>query len=189
MTKEQKLLLRKDLCGRLPYGVIVQSRIIDFHTEESAHDHYPNHVKHPSYVGNGRLFLIDTLSNSVSIRPILKNLTYREQVFFEDICKNGYIPIDECKPYLLPLSNMTKEQRREFYEAIRPPIIEGFEEDETLDYDRDNENRPVTQKLVAPDVVETDWLNAHHFDYRGLIEQGLAIDATGLEIYNKKEQP
>ena len=28
-----------------------------------------------------------------------------------------------------------------------------------------------------------DWLNANHFDYRGLIEKGLAIDATGLNIY------
>ena len=28
-----------------------------------------------------------------------------------------------------------------------------------------------------------NWLNAHHFDYRGLIEKGLAIDATGLNIY------
>ena len=29
----------------------------------------------------------------------------------------------------------------------------------------------------------TDWLNKNHFDYRGLIEKGLAIDATGLNIY------
>ena len=29
----------------------------------------------------------------------------------------------------------------------------------------------------------TDWLNKKHFDYRGLIEKGLAIDATGLNIY------
>jgi hypothetical protein len=28
-----------------------------------------------------------------------------------------------------------------------------------------------------------DWLNAHHFDYRGLIEKGLAIDATGIKAY------
>ena len=28
-----------------------------------------------------------------------------------------------------------------------------------------------------------DWLNAHHFDYRGLIEKGLAIDCTNLNIY------
>ena len=28
-----------------------------------------------------------------------------------------------------------------------------------------------------------DWLNKNHFDYRGLIEKGLALDATGLNIY------
>ena len=28
-----------------------------------------------------------------------------------------------------------------------------------------------------------DWFNKNHFDYRGLIEKGLAIDATGLNIY------
>ena len=28
-----------------------------------------------------------------------------------------------------------------------------------------------------------DWLNANHFDYRGLIEKGLALDATGLNVY------
>lgn len=31
------------------------------------------------------------------------------------------------------------------------------------------------------DVI--DWLNKNHFDYRGLIKKGLAIDATGLNIY------
>lgn len=47
------------------------------------------------------------------------------------------------------------------------------------------------ESIVASDGItysfETyksiDWLNAHHFDYRGLIEKGLAIDATGLGIY------
>lgn len=28
-----------------------------------------------------------------------------------------------------------------------------------------------------------DWLNKHHFDYRGLIPMGLAIDASNLNIY------
>mgnify|MGYP003468799483 FL=1 len=28
-----------------------------------------------------------------------------------------------------------------------------------------------------------DWLNANQFDYRGLIPMGLALDATGLNIY------
>ena len=35
--------------------------------------------------------------------------------------------------------------------------------------------------LYMLDVI--DWLNSHHFDYRGLIEKGLAIDVTGLNIY------
>ena len=33
----------------------------------------------------------------------------------------------------------------------------------------------------------TEFLNAHHFDYRGLIEQRLAIDATGVIMYDKEE--
>ena len=28
-----------------------------------------------------------------------------------------------------------------------------------------------------------DWLNKNHFDYRGLIEKDLAIDATNLNVY------
>ena len=28
-----------------------------------------------------------------------------------------------------------------------------------------------------------DWLNKHYLDYRGLIPKGLALDATGLNVY------
>lgn len=72
------------------------------------------------------------------------------------------ITIDGCdiedwdiKPYLLPLSSMTKEQRK---------------------YIRDNHVLGATYELF-------DWLDKNHFDYRGLIEKGLAIDATNLNIY------
>ena len=37
--------------------------------------------------------------------------------------------------------------------------------------------------ILYPDDVGIDWLNKNHFDYRGLIEKGLAIDATGLNVY------
>ena len=60
-------------------------------------------------------------------------------------------PIEDIKPYLFPLSNMTKEEKKE---CLKITFVEA-----------------------------TDWLNVHHFDYRGLIEKGLAIDATGLNIY------
>ena len=32
-------------------------------------------------------------------------------------------------------------------------------------------------------IESIDWLNKNHFDYRGLIEKGLAIDATNKNIY------
>ena len=138
MTKEERHLILKDLCGRLPYSPLV-------------------------YLSNP----MDSFDSELCTTVI------------EHLINEEY----EVKPYLLPLSNMTKGQRREFYEAIRPGIIEWLDETELLDCDKEEEDRPVTQKLVAPDVVETDWLNVHHFDYRGLIEKGLAIDATKLNIY------
>ena len=52
------------------------------------------------------------------------------------------------RPYLRPMSSMTEEEYQEFgYDVLR----------------------------YTP--REFDWLNAHHFDYRGLIEKGLALEA------------
>ena len=70
------------------------------------------------------------------------------------------IGIEHFKPYLFPLSSMTEEQEKEYnnlncYELGCFPHSE-----EALDY-----------------------LTKNHFDYRHLIEKGLAIDATGLNIY------
>lgn len=39
------------------------------------------------------------------------------------------------------------------------------------------------QYIKCSGVKAADWLNRNHFDYRGLIEKGLAIDATNLNIY------
>ena len=45
------------------------------------------------------------------------------------------------------------------------------------------EERKYFQKLASPyDFV--DALNANHFDYRGLIEKNLALDCTGLHVYD-----
>ena len=65
----------------------------------------------------------------------------------------------EIIPYLRPLSSMTEEEK-----------IESLEFAWEDDYGRlasYNENIP---KYI-------DWLNKHHFDYRGLIEIGLALEA------------
>lgn len=70
-------------------------------------------------------------------------------------------PISEIKPYLFHMSSMTEEEKL-MYEGLM--------------IGTDN----ISYML---DVV--DWLNAHHFDYRGLIDKSLALDATGLNIYNQ----
>ena len=73
----------------------------------------------------------------------------------EDIDKNGFINnikvynVEDIKPYLRPMSSMTEEEEI-YYNTIY-----------------------TTLKFYKKE----DWLNAHHFDYRGLIEKGLALEA------------
>ena len=83
-------------------------------------------------------------------------LGYSERRFVEVIVDNDDY---EIKPYLFPLSSMTEEQEKECQQIKH-----------SYYYDDDS-------------FVLFDWYNKNHFDYRGLIEKGLAIDATGLNIY------
>lgn len=84
----------------------------------------------------------------------------------EDIDKDGYINrtkvynVEDIKPYLFPLSSMTEEQEEE-YNDLNNYELGCF---------------PHTEKAL-------DYLLKNHFDYRYLIDEGLAIDATGLNIY------
>ena len=74
--------------------------------------------------------------------------------------KNSF-PIIDCKPYIFPMSSMTETQKNE-YQYIT----------ERWMYD---------SSYSISDSI--DWLNKNHFDYRGLIEKSLALDATNLGIY------
>ena len=79
------------------------------------------------------------------------------------------------KPYLFPLSSMTEEQQKEA----------NIFDDMDMDILSENLGRNHRNKTNIPTATYNyiDWLNKNHFDYRGLIEKGLAIDATGLNIY------
>ena len=63
--------------------------------------------------------------------------------------------IDNVRPYLFPLSSITKKTLEELSAYID----------------------------IKNAYVAVEFFNSHHIDYRGLIEKGLAIDATGLNIY------
>lgn len=85
--------------------------------------------------------------------------------------------IEDIRLYLFPLSSMTEEQKKEYRDIISPALIASIEE-----CDEDENNFP-SLITIAPDVVSINWCNKNHFDYNGLIEKGLALDATGLNIY------
>lgn len=78
---------------------------------------------------------------------------------------------DVIKPYLRPLSSMTDKELHEVQEILGKgvEIREGF----ILSIDS-SINSFSYLELIA--VFE--WFNAHHFDYRGLIEKGLAVKVT-----------
>jgi hypothetical protein len=136
MTQEEKDLLLKGLCGRLPYGVKVKF-----------YDHWVDEYE---------------------IIPLTAKLL-SDTVYIGDI-----------KPYLLPLSSMTKEQKEELENL-------GWHFD-NFEIHNVNECLGTYKEYVAhlDCFALIDWLNKNHFDFRGLIEKGLANDATGLGIYENR---
>lgn len=84
------------------------------------------------------------------------------------------VSINDIKPYLFPSSPMTKDQMIELSNISNAIYI--YPSDAEIVVSRAREN-------LLQFVPVFDWLNKNHFDYRGLISEGLAIDATDLNIY------
>ena len=77
------------------------------------------------------------------------------------------------KPYLRPMSSMTEEEKTEFHNEVNKDV--------KIAYDEYNRYYSTTRDKYAPLLSEyhkIDWLNKNHFDYRGLIPKGLAIEVT-----------
>ena len=140
MTKEDKELLIRDLSARLPYGVKVKFTI----NENIERNH--NLI----YAMDGEYSYISNKNTIITY----DNIKYVYNGLFEDV-----------KPYLFPLSSMTKEQREEF--EIISDLSYASAYGEEIVY---------STKII-------DFFNKNHFDYRGLIPKGLALDATVLNIY------
>ena len=128
MTQEDKELVFKDICARLPYGVKVESVFINTDTKKRK-------------------------SCGIEVFDATCILMIRD----------GF---GEFKPYLFPLSSMTDKQKNEYQY-----ITERWMNDPAYS--------------ISDSI---DWLNENHFDYRGLIEKGLAIDASGTDIYDVPEE-
>lgn len=120
MTQEDKDLLLKDLCARMPYQPLCKK--VD--TED---DFYEYDVP----LGYS---LRDLIGNKIII-----------------------------KPYLRPMSSMTEEEESEYHGLCYPEWNNGGLDGGNWHYHNT--------------ISSIDWLNAHHIDYRNLIEKGLALEA------------
>ena len=88
--------------------------------------------------------------------------------------------VEEVKPYLFPLSSMTKEQYEEWCDLEADPL------DEILTRKANGEKMSTLEHhlLIAKSLTDSvNYCYKNHFDIYGLIEKGLANDATGLNIY------
>ena len=127
-----------------------------------------------------RMFEIEPI-NDIQSNLTLQSITNKESV----ICitpSGGVIgsSIDAFKPYLFPLSSMTEEQ----YESLRES---GILSNCSHSYEYVNPHIHgvsfIFKEFKTYSLELIEWLNKNHFDYRGLIERGLAIDCTNLNIY------
>ena len=132
MTQEEKELLLKDLCARLPYGVKAQY-----------------------YGSEEEMLTVDTIE-AIYAQPSIEIIIGQYGLEIEDI-----------KPYLRPMSSMTKEEQEEYHSLCFEEEREVFEYGEW-----------VTRVYYYDTVYSIDWFNKKMFDYRGLIEKGLAIEVT-----------
>lgn len=126
MKKELKDLLVKDTCSRLAYKTKYQVEGED---------------KSDTFIIGGYI-------------------RFEDDYFFNFIISEGKVldfkSVCDIKPYLLPISSMPEEHRKEYISTFES----GISSCRTF-----------------------DWLNEHHYDYRHLIDESLAIDATNLNIY------
>ena len=125
MTQEEKQLLLKDLCARIPNHVKVEL-----------------HGEICTCLGYFDDFVMLTSNTPLGQQTNVANV----------------------KPYLRPMSSMTEEEKIELCTIAYAP-----DEMKTI------EEKLYVIKINAKNAA--DFYNEHHFDYRGLIPMGLALEA------------
>ena len=132
MNKEDKELLYKDLCSRLPYKVKIEIT----------------------------WWVVD---EAICMNTTLE-LDHIDQLLNDDDT--------EIKPYLSPMSSMTEEEKYEFRGISNCKV---YKDDFYNEYRKNSDGFTYIDKNTE---IETfNWLNGHHFDYRDLIKNGLAMEA------------
>lgn len=155
MTQEEKDLLLKDLSARLYYGVKIDCRVYYFGYD----------IERAEIIGLKRNLMAEVKCKSYE--------SYN--VSLEDYYT---------KIYLRPMSSMTEEEAFEMFRTVFHQVsLIGVD----IESDRfrfkmvDSDGHFAGHTILFFDKIysleQSDWLLSHHFDYRGLIEKGLVLEA------------
>jgi hypothetical protein len=79
--------------------------------------------------------------------------------YCETVEYDAKISVEEITPYLFPLDKISGDMWSEYLATC------------------------VGGNASFPTLKSFEWCNENHIDFRGLIPKGLALDATGLNIY------
>lgn len=131
MKQEEKQLLLKDLCARLPFHKTICK------------------------IGEYSDYILRGIDLSNESQPLIIELNKEQFPAY----------LEHVKPYLRPMSSITEEEAAEFEILSDKLLMEA-------------DNTKIWNSVV-------DWLDAHHFDHRGLIPMGLALEATE-EMYKEE---
>lgn len=146
LSAEERDLLLKDLCARLPYDLQVNVE------------------------GDNEPYVLLSVHPNKDIALIGINMG--------GVYATSKVKIDTIRPYLRPMSSMTEEEKKELLQ------ISNFDYDLDEIYD-DCIHFIETSLIEIVDIANfISWLNKNHFDYLNLIEKNLALDCTGLHIYD-----
>ena len=161
MDKWDRQILLEDLCGRVPFDTIVQV---------GDKDDNKRHTR------NCYIRSVDTFGYDVVVDDYINDL----------------LEIEDVKPYLRPLSSMTEEEKQDLlfkvlgsennakrFKVTDKGEIVNIKDKKVSLYD-------LTWVTFNPTTVTSyiSWCNKNHFDYRGLIQMGLALEAPA-DMYSR----
>lgn len=152
MKQEDKELFLKDLCARLPHGVIVSAQL------DLSYDRcFETIEQHCSF--KARLDRINCDGEDIGL--LIYHDNEETSTYLNNEVQECPWIVENITPYLRPMSSMTEEEINEFILISDTVLSLGNK-----------------KSVCILSLEQMDWLNAHHFDYRGLIDKGLAIEVT-----------
>lgn len=158
MTQEDKDLLLRDLCARLPYGVKVNAPFTS-NKNENSKGYKINGINFGVVEWTPVLFGEKKQRNSIIIEAFSEE--YNQYCSIDIELNND---IERVKPYLIPLSSISEELEKFIRWKLTTPKYDSFDEESLED-------------LLNNNMQIVHYCYEHHLDINGLIERGLALEA------------